>query len=248
MDAFWNQPFDASFVADPAQIVANREASNQKMRAYLTGLVQRRNSEIEIGAQNNDVVTRLIRLYFSKTLNFEMDRLVLNVGGLLIGAVETILHACVNALLQLYADPQRWNTARMAACDSDPSRLSGYVFEALRFQPVFPYFFRRCENLVHLAVGTEYETTIEPGTIILAITHSAMFDERAFVAPDRFDPERTLRATFHFGLGLHECLGRAIAAAAVPEIVRQALVLENLRFGVVDLRGGPVPERWDWTW
>lgn len=247
MDAFWNQPFDAPFVEADA-IEQNRKRSNEEMREYLTALVQRKVAEIQSGKKSDDPVIRLILLHTSGALDFPIDRLVLNVGGLLIGAVETISHATVNSILQLFSDPNRLESARRAAHDPDPSVLAGFVFEALRFQPAFPYFFRRCETACPIAIGTDYETTIEAGTMVLAMTHSAMFDENAVTQPVQFNPGRTLRSTFHFGMGHHECLGRKIGEAVVPEIVRQALLLSQLRFGEVDRKGGPVPEEWEWNW
>jgi len=80
------------------------------------------------------------------------------------------------------------------------------------------------------------------------VTHSGMFDPQAVSHPDDFDPGRGLGNQFLFGFGLHECLGRAIAAVMIPEIVRQSLRLNGLTAGAVDYKGGPVPQAWRWTW
>ena len=246
MDAFWNQPFDAVAVPDPAQVVKEREAANAAMRAYLITLVQWRAAEVQAGAGGNDPVSRLLRLSFSKALEFEVGRVVLNVGGLLIGAVETTSHACVNALDGLLQRPELLAAARAAAKADDLALFDGYVFEALRFRPAFPYFFRVCEQDTVLARGTDYETPISVGQTVLAVTHSAMFDQLAFNRPDEFNPKREYSNMFHFGLGVHECLGRAIGAVMIPEIARQALLLPELEVEPVDRKGGPVPEYWAW--
>ena len=86
------------------------------------------------------------------------------------------------------------------------------------------------------------------GTTVLAVTHSAMFDPKALSHPDDFDPTRGRGNQFHFGLGLHECLGRAVGGVMIPEIVRQSLRLNGLTAGPVDRKGGPVPESWQWQW
>lgn len=248
MDTFWNQPFDAVAVHDPAKIVAEREAANLAMRPFLIALVKRRMGEIQAGQSGNDPVSRLLRLSMSQAVRFDLPRVVLNVGGLLIGAVETTSHAVVNALSFLMARRRNLAAARAAARSDDPAAVDGFVFEALRFKPAFPYFFRVCEHDTVLGRGTRHETEVARGTMVLAVTHAAMFDPKAYANPKRFDPGRSPSNSFHFGLGLHECLGRAIGGVMIPEICRQALRLENLKAGPVDRRGGPVPESWPWRW
>lgn len=247
MDAFWNQPFDDPHFATPDEIVQRREAGNEAMRAYLTGLVQRRAAELQAGQANTDMVSRLLILSGSGALNFDVPVAVLNIGGLLIGAVETTSHAAANALTVLLSDPARRAEAIAAANSDDAAAFDGYVYEALRFRPAFPYFFRRTSAQTRLARGTDHETSIAEGKMVLALTHSAMFDVTAHDAPDRFDPKRGLNGSFTFGYGLHECLGRAIGAALIPAIVRSTLRRASAEPGVIDYRGGPVPESWPWT-
>jgi cytochrome P450 len=248
IDTFWNQPFDKIAWPDPAKIVAARELANVEMVAYLVSLVAIREGANKLGLGGNDPVSRLLALSSSKALKFDLKRVLLNVAGLLIGAVETTSHAVVNALTVLMSRPNELAEARAAAAGGDASVLDGYVFEALRFRPAFPYFFRTCEQNAVLGRGENYETQVRQGTTVLALTHSAMFDPKALSRPDEFDPTRGMGNQFHFGLGLHECLGRAIGGVMIPEIVRQSLLLDNLSVGPVDRKGGPVPESWQWRW
>ena len=69
------------------------------------GLVALREGEIKLGVEHHDPVSRLLRLSSSKAVNFDLKRVVENVGGLLIGAVETTSHAVVNALDTLMQRP-----------------------------------------------------------------------------------------------------------------------------------------------
>jgi cytochrome P450 len=248
IDAFWNQPFDAIAWPDQGKIVAERELASLAMAAYLVGLVALREGELKLGLGGHDPVSRLLTLSSSKALKFDVSRVVLNVGGLLIGAVETTSHAAVNALDFLMQHPDHLAAVRAAALSEDPAAVDGFVFEALRFKPAFPYFFRMCEQDTVLGRGTNYETRIATGTTVLALTHSAMFDPKALSNPDVFDSTRGQGNQFHFGLGLHECLGRAIGQVMIPEIVRQSLRLNGLNAGPVDRKGGPVPEFWQWRW
>jgi cytochrome P450 len=248
IDTFWNQPFDAIAWPDPTKIVAERVAANAEFVTYLTELIALRLVENKIGFGGKDPVARLLSLHSSGALKFDLQTVGLNVGGLLIGAVETISHTVVNALDVLLQHPSELAAARGAALTDDATAVDGAVFEALRFKPAFPYFFRTCEQDTVLGRGRVYETPIAKGTTVLAVTHSAMFDPTAQSAPDAFDPRRGMGNQFHFGLGLHECLGRAIASVMVPEIVRQCLRLPGLQTDAIDRNGGPVPEAWAWRW
>jgi cytochrome P450 len=216
------------------------------MRAYLIELVKARAADLQAGILGTDMVSRLLVLAEAKALRFDVPQVVLNVGGLLIGGIETTSHAVVNTLLALSDDPERQAAAVKAAHDPDITALDGFVFEALRFKPAFPYFFRMAEDHTVLARGTDHETAIPKRKMVLAVTHSAMFDPAAVTEPNRFDPTRGLNATFTFGYGIHECLGRAVGAAVVPAIVRAILRRHDLRRGAVDYRNGPVPEAWPW--
>jgi cytochrome P450 len=248
-DAFWNQPFDAIAVPDPGAVVRNRELASVAMVAYLAALVAGRAIEVKAGSSRSDPVTRLLRLSFSGGLKFNVEQVVSNVGGLLIGAVETTSHCAVNALRELFARPEMAAAAIAAAAAADPTAFDGFVFEALRFRPAFPYFFRTCHTPTTLAGDTPFATTVPVGATVLAVTHSAMFDQAVFADPDRFDPARPTGDEFTFGQGLHECLGRAIAAVMVPEIVRQVLRLPGVApTGLPDYRGGAVPEAYQLTW
>ena len=248
IDAFWNQPFDALAWPDPAKVVDERESANKEMAIYLIALIAAREAELKLGITAHDPVSRLLALSSSKAVDFDLKRVVINVGGLLIGAVETTSHAVVNALEVLLGRPDILAQARAAAMSEDASAVDGFVFEALRFKPAFPYFFRTCEQDTVIGRGTGHATAIAKGTTVLAVTHSAMFDPRAFANPDNFDATRDLGNVFTFGRGLHECLGIAIGQVMIPEIVRQSLRLNNLTTGTVDYKSGPVPEAWQWTW
>jgi cytochrome P450 len=246
-DAFHNQPFDID-VPDPDHIISERKRANIHLALYVGRLVAKRSLQAKLGQDRDDPVSRLIRLSFSGALQFPLKKVLFNVGGLLIGAVETTSHTVNNALAELFKRPDIINEARAAAADDDPASFDGFVFEALRFNPAFPYFFRTCHRPTILAAGTAHAAEIKPGTTVLALTHSAMFDEASFPEPDRFNPKRSQADAFTFGQGIHECLGRAIAAAIVPEIVRQCLRRRDLRPEAPPVFEGGVPEHYRLRW
>ena len=245
-DAFWNQPFDHVVPGiDQAQIVRNRERANVMMAIYLGRLILRRSAAVRLGSRKDDPVSRLLRLSFTGAIDFGVKDVIFNVGGLLIGAVETTSHTVCNALEKLTSDQTLFAEAREAALRGEPGDFDGYVWEALRFKPAFRYFFRTCHRDTVLAGGTPHETTVAAGTTVLAVSHSAMFDEAAFPQPDTFDPKRDFSDTFTFGQGMHECLGRHVAGVMVPEIVRQILRRDGLDAGQgPDYEGTAVPQKW----
>lgn len=248
-DAFHNQPFNASEVKDPQQVVKHREQASQELAAYLGGLLQRRGAALKAGQDLSDPASRLMKLSLSGAVNFDMQRVARNVGGLLIGTVETTSNTVVNAIDTLLSREEMHDTLHKLALKEDTTEFDQYVFEALRFNPAFPYLFRQCEQPVVLSEGTSFAREIKPGTIVLALTGSAMFDEHIFSDGDRFVPGRSETNTFHFGYGMHECLGIHIGKVMVPEIVRQLFRQKSLRAnGAVEYKEGPFPEHFPVKW
>lgn len=248
-DAFHNQPFDDVTPEAAAHITAERHRAGKAMARFLIKEMLQRIPKVKLGFGSDDPMSRLLRLSFSGGLDkFGLKRVVLNTGGLLIGAVETTAHATANALQFLMANPPIWADARVAALQESPERFDGFVWEALRFAPAFPWFFRTAKPGATLGglPGVAPEA-IAPGTTVLALTAAAMFDPEVFAEPDRFDPARSWRDGFTFGQGIHECLGRAVAEAMLPEIVRQVARLDSLSAEPIAWKGG-VPERWDLRW
>jgi cytochrome P450 len=245
-DAFWNQPFDSVVEGlDQAGTIKNRERAGVMMAIYLGRLVLRRSAAVKLGSRRDDPVSRLLRLAFSDGVDFNVRDVIFNTGGLLIGAVETTSHGVCNALRHLTSDPSLLAEAREVALSGRREDFDGYVFEALRFKPAFPYFFRTCHRDTELSGGTAEARIVPKGTTVLAVTHSAMFDPAAFPNPEKFDPTRDFSDTFTFGQGMHTCLGRHIAGVMVPEIVREVLRRGDLDFGKgPDFKGTSVPQEW----
>ncbi|GGE05807.1 hypothetical protein GCM10011529_10240 [Polymorphobacter glacialis] len=244
-DAFWNQPFDAGFTRDPDGIVANRKRASLMLGLYLARLIARRTVAVKLGSDATDPVTRLLKLAFSDACRFDVKNVLFNIGGLLIGATETTSHTVTNALEYLLGNPDLLASARAAATLPDPALFDGHVDEALRFRPAFPYYFRTCHVPTVLAPETPHAVAVAPGTNVLAVSHSAMFDAAGFPDPEAFMPGRDQSDSFTYGQGIHACLGIAVAKVMVPEIVRQLVLREGLTaVSPPDYRGGRVPEAW----
>lgn len=245
-DAFHNQPFDES--PEASLIIAERKRANTRLGILVGLMVARKAIPARLGFGGDDPVARLLRLSFSGALKFPVTKVLFNIGGLLIGAVETTSHGVNNVMAELAARPDVLKAAQEAACNDPPEAIDAYALEALRLRPAFPWFFRICHKRTELAGGTPFATCVDPGTTVLAMTHSAMSDPASFSDPARFDPNRSQGDNFTFGQGIHECLGRAIAKPMLGEIVRQILRLPSLdASGPVAFKRG-VPESYPIRW
>lgn len=269
VDTFHNQPFQLIPKAKSDEIIAKHEEASKKIGEYLIMLIARKTIAVKAeranlllrawyllvklwhrlmgqktGHSTDDIVTRMLKVSYPDEIGFPIQRLGLNTAGLLVGAVETTSQAVAQIIQELFSRPDILAQAKSAARESNTDPFDGIVWEAARFAPIFPYLFRQAANAYTLGKGTDYATVVTAGDYILPLTHSAMFDPRKFEDPDRFVPTRPWFHHFHFGLGLHECLGKYIAMVMVPEMVRQVLLREVQPLSKIDYKDGPFPEEY----
>ena len=198
---------------------------------------------------NPTIVERMLRCSFPTEMDFNLERVAINAGGLLIGTVETTSQAAAQTIQFLLSRPELLAQAKTAAAASDPSAFDGIVWEALRFVPISPYMFRQMGSDYTIGKGTDYETTIKTGTNVLTLTQSAMFDERAYENPDDFHPGRNWYNHFVFGYGSHECLGKYVGMVLIPEMVRQMVLRPDLhQLAPIDYKGEHLPQEYKLAW
>lgn len=256
-DTFHNHPFDLVPPELSQRIIERHNETSKKLGSYITMLIAKRFLAVKaekltfstIIRLQDDIVTRMLRTSFAKELDFDIKRLGVNAGGLLIGAIETTSQAVAQVLQYLFQHPEWLATAQAAAQKEDTTEFDGVVWEALRFVPITPYLFRTTVSDYAAAKGTNHETVLRAGTYVLPVTLSAMFDERAFESPDEFMPQRNWYNYFHFGFGNHECLGRYVGMVMIPEMVRQVLLKKGVETkGNIDYKSGPFPESYNLSW
>ncbi|MBE7201438.1 MAG: cytochrome P450 [Parafilimonas terrae] len=247
LDQFNNLPFDGRPDADRVQAAAV-QARTEMQGAFKT-LIPGRIAAIQAGTPvPDDSLTRVLRLHMVPGTGFGMEQVVINVGGLLIGAIETTSEAVVNALAEILKRPDVHAAARKAAA-AGPAAFDGYVWEALRFAPIVAFMFRQTETDHDLGRGGPCETRVRKGQVVLPLSLSAMFDAAWVPHPERFDATRADHAYLHFGLGHHECLGRHVASVMITEIVRRILLRADLRAtGPVEDGGTPFPTAYRLTY
>jgi cytochrome P450 len=274
-DTFYNQPFDLLSDAQRKEISDRHDKAGQELSKYITELILARMLAVKaeqaehfllapwyllrllvrklLGKKDekltDNIVTRMVRTAYPGAVDFDIKRLAINAGGLLIGAIETTSQAVAQVIEYLVDDPEWLAKAKSAAQSDNPTEFDGIVWEALRFVPISAFLFRQTASDYTVAKGTDHATTIKTGTYVLPVTQSAMFDAKAFEDPGQFIPGRNWYHYFHFGFGSHECLGKYVGMVMIPEMVRQAILRPGLKAnGSIDYQGGHLPQRYDLSW
>ena len=249
VDAFHNQPWD--IVPDRQVILDNVARVKKELVEYIAVLLVKREAEVlAMFPLADNVVNRIMKTHIQTPGQFGLKWKGLNIGGLLIGTVETSSQATVQAMAQLLSRPDALAAAQAAAKLDDPTTFDGYVWEALRFDPISPYLFRRSNGPYTLGAGRPWQTEIPGGTAVLPLVLAAMHDPVRFPNPDAFDWTRQqLTNTFHFGYGLHECMGRYVGGVIIPEIIRQVCLRDDLKVvSPLSFKGKPLPESFVIGW
>ena len=177
-----------------------QEAVSRVLR-YFIGFIKERQARPKddlisalIGAELRDVDSgAMTKLGFDELLGFCL--LLGNAGH------ETTARLICNSAVTLYRHPDQ--RARLA---QDASLLPNAVEEMLRIDPP-----SQVQGRWLTRDWTRHGVTIPADVRVLLLTGAAHRDERQFPEPDRFDIERKLDRTVHFGQGHHLCLGKSLA-------------------------------------
>jgi cytochrome P450 len=237
-DMFHNLP------GDPAIHSAN-VAAGTEMQAWVRGFLAQRQPWSSL--TGDDTVSRLLRLTAGGLSGLDLQAVVSNVCGLLVGGIETTSQAIINATEQILLRPDVAARAVAAAVANDTTILDAIVWEALRFNPMTTLIIRVAGEAATLAPGSDHETPVAAGRTIAVAVGSAMFDAGVFTAPDCFK-DRPRDAYLHMGFGSHECLGQYVAFAIIPETIRQILMLPGIHLlpdgaSRIDVEAGAFAER-----
>jgi cytochrome P450 len=213
-------------------------------RAYLEEAIATRKGN---RGSHDDVLERCLAMQDAGVAGMDDVGIRNNLLGLIVGAIPTTAMCAAFALDELLKRPAELSGAQAAATADDDEKLAAYVFEAMRFRPVGPGLVRIAAEDYVLSKGNRRATKIRAGTAVLALTSSAMFDDRDIDEPQEFRIDRPEYHYLHFGFGLHTCFGEHINREQIPRILKPLLKRTNLRrapgsAGELEMQG-PFPSR-----
>jgi cytochrome P450 len=212
-DAILNMSYTISASGTEGAKTATQEfgAVTVEMNAYLRGVLEKRRT-----APRDDLLTRLVqaevdgeRLTHEDILGF--FQLLLLAGS------ETTTNLINNAILCFLECPDQ-----LARVRSAPELLPGAIEEVLRYSSPLQWMYRVARRDVEL-----HGRLIPAGKLVLAMIGSANRDPKQFPDADRFDITRDPNPHIAFGMGIHFCLGAALARLEAR--VALADLLERLR-------------------
>lgn len=208
----WATAFMLSADLTPEQ----REASNQSMATYFMEQVAALDVKIKAGGPTPPGLIGSLLTTDVDGEHLTLEEVILFCVTLVVAGAETTTYLLTNLLHNLATRPEVANELR-----SDNSLILPFINETLRHSGPPQRLFRVASRDVE--VGGK---TIKKGDWVALFFAAANHDPIVFPEPHRFDITRkNLRQQLSMGVGIHHCLGIAVAkmeaAALVDAIVTQ---------------------------
>jgi cytochrome P450 len=187
-------------ISDDERVAAQRDIIEQQH--YFADQIEQRRTH-----PRDDFLTDLLNAEL--TPDDEIEGGPLSVAEMLsivrqiqVAGSETTTSLLADLMVMLADRPDEWQRIR-----TDPSRAAAVVEEGLRVASPNQGLFRIVKADTEIG-----GTPIPAGSTIWVMYGSANRDDRAFVEPDEFRPDRTdITSHVAFGKGPHYCLGAALA-------------------------------------
>jgi cytochrome P450 len=196
------------------------------LREHIQNLMDtRRASDVA----QDDVLGRCLAMQKQGVSGFDDGQIRSSLMGFIVGGPPQPPMVVPQAMEQLLRRPDALMGAQQAARDNDDKLLAGYVFEAMRFDPLAPFVPRVASQASMIAAGTPRVVAVPEGAHVLVAFSSAMMDERRVPNPKTFNPRRLPHEYIHFGYGLHQCFGIHMNKALLPLMLKALLKRPNLR-------------------
>jgi cytochrome P450 len=219
--------FEFQFADDGSKALHDEVATMAPaLRAHIDKLIASRRAS---GPGPDDVLGRCLQSQAKGLPGFSDTQIRCALIGFLVGGLPQPPMVAPQALEQLLRRPDDLAGAQNAARQGDDALLAGYVFEAMRFDPLAPALTRKTAHDHIVAEGTPRATNIPAGTTVLVAFSSAMMDSSRVVDPTRFEPRRAASDYLHFGYALHRCFGFYINQALLPLMLKPLLLRQGLR-------------------
>jgi cytochrome P450 len=200
------------------------------------------------GSDGTDLISVLVRERL-ETGQIDRNQLIITLHLLLSAGFETTANAIALGAVALLQEPEAW---RELSQTEDDDVVKAAVEEVLRFvSPAHQTHIRIASDPI--PVG---HYTIQPGEGIIGTQLGANHDPAHFPDPDRIDIHRDARSHLAFGLGLHQCLGQALARLELqvafsqlthrfPDMRLEKPVTElTYRTSSIAYTASPVPVTW----
>jgi len=210
--------FDARFL-QPS--IARRQALIDKFDA----------GDIDEDALPRDVLTVLLRN--EDNIDLPDDELLREMAFFFVAGAQTSIHSLVHVMHEIFdwccGHPE--DAHRIA---EDPVLLQRCVHESARLHPSSPVAMRRAECPVTLPNNEQ----VNKDDLIVIDLMGANRDESVFgTDAAQFNPYRKLEGStapygLSFGLGMHACIGRNLAAGVIPHADTKP---EDHQFGTITL-------------
>ena len=236
LQAWATRLFEFQF-ADPGgneELRAEVDEIAPAMRSHVQNEIERRRASGGAGGKwgedgKDDVLARCLALQAAGEPGYSDDEIRTGLVCMIVGGPPQPPMVVPQAMEQLLRRPKALAGARTAARNGDDGLLRGYVWEAMRFDPLAPGLPRTVVKPWTMASGTSRAREIPAGATVLAAFASAMMDRRRVPRPRRFDPRRPACEYIHFGHRLHQCFGRHINHATLHLMLKPLLKREGLR-------------------
>lgn len=190
-------------MADWKSSLAEREAADATLRAYLSDFVAAKVKEAEEpGAVPGDhLIGRVIAKNQEKRVLQQEDIAALCLS-LLSAGHETTANVISLGTVLLLENPEQLATIR-----ADPARTPGAVEEILRHTSITDPSGLRVA-LADIEVG---DMVVRKGDAVVVSTAAANWDDSVFAHPEKLDFNRDARHQLAFGYGIHRCIAQNLA-------------------------------------
>jgi cytochrome P450 len=155
------------------------------------------------GGDGGDLISKIIREHVD-TGHIDLQQFLYTIHLLIAAGFDTTANVIVLGTLAMLRHPTAW--AELAA-DTENALVPGAVEEILRYTSVAHTSLGRVA-LEQIPIGHE---VIPAGQGVIGSIMGANYDPEKFPEPERLDIHRDARAHLAFGVGIHQCVGQALA-------------------------------------